>query len=461
MGMQAATAMATTGVGAGTGATAAYLRQYRARAGGLPGRGVKWLEAERAAGLARFAEVGFPSERDEDWRYTGVKPILGKEFYGWNVGDLAEREVGGLDLDGAGLGVGGLDSHRLVFVDGVFVGGAEGLGEEGVRVAPLAEVLEGEEEAGRIEAALGGSFAGWREGQHGFRALNHAYSETGAVVLVEGGTRVGKVVEMVFVSRAGNGCAQPRNLVIAGEGSGVVVVERYVSVDDGEVTFTNSGSEVVVGEGAEVDYYLVQMQGKAAYQVCGVWAELAGGSRFSCRTITLGGALVRNDLAVALGGVGAHCDMFGLYQLEGAQHVDNHTTVEHRAEGCSSRECYKGVLGGRSRAVFHGRIQVQEGAQKTDAVQNNAHLLLSANAEVDTKPQLEIYADDVKCAHGATVGQLNADALFYLRARGIAEGEAMEMLRLAFLGEVLEEVAVEGVREAVEGRLAEMGGGGK
>ncbi len=436
-------------------ATAHYLDQYRAHAGTLPGRGVEWLQARRRAGLARFEQVGFPSRREEDWRYTAVTPITGKTFYAPDAaprGDLAGGAETETEPELEPPAIPGLQSHRLVFVDGLFAAkwsdppAAAG----GVIIDSLARVLEQRPEL--IESAFGTALPG---NQHGFTALNDAHSRDGAVLLLEAGARpvAAAPLELLFISRAKDGLAQPRNLIIAGKGSRANVIERHISLD-GHRAFTNSATEILLGEQAELDYYLLQTQSAAAFHVCGMWAKQARGSRFACRTITLGGALVRNDLGVELAGEGAHCDLLGLYNLGGTQHVDNHTGVIHAAENCTSRELYKGVLDQRSRAVFHGRIVVQPGAQKTDAAQTNNNLLLSRHAEIDCKPQLEIYANDVKCAHGATVGQIDADALFYLRSRGIDEERARALLTFAFVNDVVNEIKIDELKAALEDRLA-------
>ena len=221
-----------------------------------------------------------------------------------------------------------------------------------------------------------------------------------------------------------------------------------------DLSFSNSTAVFTLGDGAQLDYYLVQDQSDTSWQVSTIEASLSRDSRFSSRVISLGGALVRNNLGVSLDGPGGHCDMLGVYHGTGKQHIDNHTTMRHAAAHCTSRELYKGILDQRSRAVFHGRIKVDQDAQKTDATQANNNLLLSANAEIDTKPQLEIYADDVKCAHGATVGQIDETALFYLRSRGIGEKDARLLLTYAFLNDVLAEVEVEPLKVALESKLA-------
>ena len=418
-----------------------YIDQHRALAEALPGRGLDWLQAQRHAGLERFATIGFPTQRDENWRYTPTKSITTKKY------QSVSSATNDINIDA--LKIPALQSHRLVFVDGLF---APDLSDDkkltGVTVQSLSQVLESQPEL--IEAAFGSVMP---QDAHGFTALNNASCRDGAVVLLSAKAQVQTPIEILFIASAADGINQPRNLIIADNGSRASIIERHVSHADA-ASFTNSATEVIVNERAELDYYLVQDQSSVACQVGGVWAKQARKSRFSCRTITLGGKLVRNDLGVELVGENSHCDMFGLYHPLGAQHVDNHTTMVHAAANCSSREWYKGVLDGRARAVFHGRIVVQEGAQKTDAAQTNNNLLLSQGAEIDTKPQLEIYADDVKCSHGATVGRMDEDALFYLRSRGIDETRARALLTFAFVADIINEVAIAPLKDALENILS-------
>ena len=431
-------------------ATEHYLAQHQALADALPGRELDWLQAQRNAGLARFEEVGFPTQRDEDWRYTPVKPITAKKFHEVPPQQTAPQQTA-LQQDGdfKSLEIPGLQSHRLVFVDGLFAPelSDDGASGAGVVIESLGRALEERPEL--VKRELGSVTP--RE-RHGFTALNHAGSRDGVVLRLEDNAAPAMPVEMLFVSRARDGLAQPRNLIIAGKASKARIIERHVSLGD-HSTFTNSATEIILGEEAEIDYYLVQTQSPAACHICGIWARQWRASRFSCRTITLGGALVRNDLGVELVGEQAHCDMLGLYNPVGVQHVDNHTTMTHGAENCTSRELYKGVLEQRSRAVFHGRIVVRPGAQKTDAAQTNNNLLLSRHAEIDSKPQLEIYADDVKCSHGATVGQIDADALFYLRSRGLDEARARTLLTFAFVNDVVSEIEISELKEMLEDML--------
>ena len=426
-------------------ATEHYLAQHQALADALPGRKLDWLQAQRNAGLARFEEVGFPTQRDEDWRYTPVKPITSQEY------QPAQQQLISEPVSAAPLMIKGLKCLTLVFIDGLFSmqhSTSNGVAE-GVTVAPLSQMLNDRPEL--IEDSLGACLPKHR---HGFTALNESASRDGAVIILQANAEPNIPIEMLFIGdkQMNSTFAQPRNLVIAADGSKGKIIERYVSLG-AQKSFTNSVTEVMLGENAELDYYLVQTQSTTSHHVCGIWARQARASRFSCRTITLGGALVRNDLSVELADEHAHCDMFGLYNPAGVQHVDNHTTMTHGAENCTSRELYKGVLEQRSRAVFHGRIVVRPGAQKTDAAQTNNNLLLSRHAEIDSKPQLEIYADDVKCSHGATVGQIDADALFYLRSRGLDEARARTLLTFAFVNDVVSEIEISELKEMLEDML--------
>ncbi|MEA3291920.1 MAG: Fe-S cluster assembly protein SufD [Pseudomonadota bacterium] len=422
-----------------------YLAAQRAAAGALPGRQLGWLQAQREAALARFGETGFPTRKDEDWRYTNLRPLTGQPFdaAGETTPEIDSRQLDRLLIDG-------LESHRLVFVNGRYaaaLSAAEGL-PEGARLTSLAGMLA--EQPERLESTLGSLLPART---NGLTALNSAFSGDGAVLELAAGCRLEQPVELLFIAAGDAVLGQPRSLLLAGEGSRATVIERHVSLAD-EKTLTNSVVEILLERGAELDYYALQEQSTQAFHIGGAWVRQQVDSRFSSRSITLGGALTRNELRAELAGSGAHCDMLGLYVVSGRQHVDNHTTIVHDAEGCTSRESYKGILDQRARAVFHGRIVVRPGAQKTDSEQQNQNLLLSRDAEVDTKPQLEIYADDVKCSHGATVGQLDPGSLFYLRSRGIDEEGARTLLTYAFASDILGEIEVPALRHRLEAELA-------
>ncbi|NKB75965.1 MAG: Fe-S cluster assembly protein SufD [Gammaproteobacteria bacterium] len=425
-----------------------YTQQYHSLAENLPGNGVEWIKTYRNNRLSRFQEAGFPTTRDEDWRYTTVRPITNKKFT--SIGDIQVDRYALISSKVAEHSVMDFDSYQLVFVDGVLMTDFSELTAlgDGVQINSIADVLRQRPES--IQTYFDIDHA---EESNGFTELNRAFSKDGAVIELQAGVCLEKPLELLFLSFGDEALAQSRNLIVAHEGSKATIIERYVSAETG-YSLTNNLSEVVLDKKSEIDYYLVQTQSRDAYQVSGIWVTQASDSRFSCRTITLGGILVRNEIKIRMLGEGAHCDMFGLYSLSGKQHVDNHTTVVHGAPNCTSNELYKGVLNQRSRGVFHGRIKVEQDAQKTDAKQSNNTLLLSRDAEIDTKPQLEIYADDVKCSHGATIGQMDEVSLFYLRSRGIDESDARSLLTFAFVNDVLREVGIDSLKESLESILS-------
>jgi len=411
----------------------------------LPGAGSGWLDDLRDAGARRFSETGFPTLRDENWRYTNIRPILKQNFTpALAVGEPAEGE--GL----ADFPVPGLDAHRLVFVNGRFDRERSDMVSlpDGIVAIPMSEAVASGLEG--VRAWLGKCMTG--DGG-GFTDLNTAYIENGLYLQVERDCRMERPIELVFVgvSPAGQ-LVQPRNLFVAGEHSRVHIIERYVS-GDGHSHLTNAVTELVAAESSEVEHTRLQEEGAAAFHIGGVFMRLAGGARVVSNNAALGSLIARTNLHVALCAKGASCDLNGVYLGSGRQHIDNFTQVDHCAPDCRSNEYYKGVLNDRSRAVFHGRIIVREDAQHTDAQQQNRNLLLSGNAEVDTKPQLEIYADDVKCSHGATIGQLDDTAMFYLRTRGIDENSARGLLTYAFAADVINRISSAPVRDHLEGVL--------
>lgn len=402
----------------------------------LPGERVEWHANWRHGCLQRFADQGFPTLRDEEWRYTSVRPILSKRF--------APAEDSGLMPDSSAYRIEGI-AHTLVFVDGIMQGPAAPLGmDAGIRVDSISRVLENDPE--RIRPYLGKSA---EERAHGFSLMNNALYRDGVLVEIGQGVRSDAPLELLFVSRTDAALILPRILIVARNNSVARIVERHVS-ETGTSSLTSGVGELYLEPGAHLDYHLVESQSDSAFQVSGNWAYLSRDSRLDFHTTTVGGALVRNDLVIDMQEPGAQCNLMGAYCLSGRQHVDNFTTVVHSAPHCSSNEHYKGVLDRRSRAVFHGRIRVAPDAQQTDAQQANNTLLLSPDAEIDTKPQLEIYANDVKCSHGATIGNLDEQAMFYLKSRGIDGDKARLMLIRAFVDEVLEAVGPDSVQQHVK-----------
>jgi Fe-S cluster assembly protein SufD len=411
---------------------APYIEAQQAQASALPAAGVAVLDHSRSEALQLLGERGLPTQRDEDWKYTSIKPITRSRFSPAIPGnDCPEDFV-------AAAAIKDLDAWQLVFADGFYLphrSKTNGL-PEGVRVASLADALTKKPEsiADRLGSVMG-------EIPHGFAAMNSAFVGDGALVEIAPGVQLEKPVELLFVSGcSGEGLLSlPRNLVTLGVGSRASVIERHLSCGE-ERSLSNALTEIILEEDASLDYCCIQDQAERTFHVGGLFARVAGSAKLKATTATVGRAWVRNDARVNLDAKGAFASLDGAYLAFGRCHVDNHTHISHNAPECTSRECYKGVLGDRGHAVFHGRIVVQPGAQKTDSAQSNQNLLLSADAEIDTKPQLEIYADDVKCAHGATVGQLDEAALFYIVSRGVDPAAARRMLTQAFAAEVLETI---------------------
>ncbi|MEI8190274.1 MAG: Fe-S cluster assembly protein SufD, partial [candidate division NC10 bacterium] len=284
-----------------------------------------------------------------------------------------------------------------------------------------------------------------------FSALNTALMEDGAFIQIPRGTVLEQPIHVLYVSAPGAEpmATHPRTLIVAGENSQATVVEDHASLGDG-VVFSNGVTELVAGDGSVLEHYLIERESARAYVIRTLRSQQGRASNLTSHTLLLGGALVRRNIHPVLAGEGGECLINGLFMAKGRQHMDNYMRVEHLSPRCASRQFYKGVLDDQARGVFHGRIVVHKDAQKTDAKQTNMNLLLSEEAQVDTKPQLEIYADDVKCTHGATVGQIDDDAIFYLRARGIPEASAKALLLFAFAGEMLQRIKVEPVRRHLE-----------
>ncbi len=419
--------------------TNSYLQDFAGRNVGDGGDGPVWLQTLRRAAGERFAQIGFPTRRDEEWRFTNVSSLAEKPF------KPVSRESSALRPDGlAPFTYAGLTGPQLVFVNGHYQPGLsrlEGL-PTGVTVSALSEALKTDADA--VENHLGRQAAFQTQN---FVALNTAALEDGAFVHIPRNAVVEEPIHLLFVSSATDGptVSHPRTLILAGENSQATIVESYSGPAD-HVYFTNAVTEVVTGENAVVDHYKVQRESLKAYHIATLQVQLGRASNFSSHSIGLGGLLVRNDANAYLGGEGGECTLNGVYLANDHQLVDNHTAIDHAMPHCNSHEVYKGILDGHARGVFNGKIFVRLDAQKTDAKQTNQTLLLSNDAQINTKPQLEIFADDVRCTHGATIGQLSADALFYLQARGIPKDQARALLTYAFAGDVVNRIKVEAIR---------------
>ncbi|QKT04436.1 Fe-S cluster assembly protein SufD [Ectothiorhodospiraceae bacterium 2226] len=422
-----------------------YVEEFKTVEAGLPGRKASWLAALRRGALDQFAEHGFPTLRDEAWKYTDVRPI---EKRGFTLAGADTRVTEAALLPHLLRDVPG---YRLVFVNGRLAPGLSRLEQlpKGVTIANLARVLEDEPQ--RVEGLLGRHADGK---SHGFAALNLAFMQDGAYVHLARGAVLDAPLQVVYVaSGATDQAAYVRNLIVAEEASQGTVIESYVALEDAPY-LTNAVTEVVAEQGAVLEHYKLESEAAKAYHVAGLHVHQARDSRYTSHNVSGGARLVRNDITADLAGEGAECELNGLYLAGGRQHVDNQTRIDHRAAHCASREWYKGILDGHARGVFRGRVVVHPGAQKTDAQQANNNLLLSDDAEADSLPQLEIYADDVKCAHGSTVGQLDETSLFYLRSRAIDLATARSLLVYAFASDILERMKVAPVRQGLEAQVA-------
>ena len=411
----------------------------------------------RRRAFERFTALGVPTTRLEAWRFTNVAPIASTAFA---LAAPAEREAAKADTAPHALSLGA----GLTFINGRHVAPASDVSAlpAGVEVLSLADVLasDANETRAAVEAHLA---AGAGIENEAFTALNTALLHDGAVVRVAANTVVEQPIQLLFVTSPPPGgepvMTHPRVLLVVGENAQVRIVESYGGGDS--VYLTNTITEVIAGPSAVVDHYKLVREGPSGYHIGAMHVRLGRAANFSSHAVTLGGAIVRNDAQALLDGEGVECTLNGLYLANGSRLVDNHTTIHHAQPHCSSHELYKGILDGEARAVFNGKIIVAIDAQKTDAKQTNKALLLSEDAQINTKPELEIFADDVKCTHGATVGQLDEDALFYLRARGLGLEQARSVLIHAFASDLLNHIAIEPIRDRLDDLLlAQLPGSG-
>lgn len=403
-----------------------------------------WVLPVRKAGLARFAELGFPTVQHEDWRYTNVAPLVKlpfRPFYEASPNGAASEVL-------SRAAFGGLTGNRLVFVNGHYSGELSSLCPEshGVKIGSLALALSSD--SAFLEKHLG-RYADTQ--RNAFAALNQAFFLDGAFIHVPEGVTVEEPIQLVFISTAKQPGASvhPRNLIIAEANSKLTVIKSYLSAETAAYV-TNTVTELVAGDNAEVELLKYQDESAHAFHIATIHGEFSKASRVGVHSFALGARLSRNNIRTRLAGEGLECVLNGLYLTKGEQLADHHMVVEHAEPNCASHEYFNGILDDKSKGVFHGRILVQQIAQKTDAKQTNKNLLLSDDATADTKPQLEIYADDVKCTHGATIGQLNEEAIFYLRARGVGLETARRMLIHAFAGEIIERIRHQPAREELD-----------
>jgi Fe-S cluster assembly protein SufD len=397
-----------------------YLAAFERMERELAASGTPAVHRLRKAAAARFAELGFPGPRDEEWRFTPIAPLARIPFEP-ALRDRAEKSC----------------SLRVPHLP------------KGVIVCRLTEAMQ--KHAALVEPHLG-HHADWKK--QSLVALNTAFLSGGAFVYVPRGIVLDEPLFLDFLAgRNGHDHVwNHRALILLGENSQVKLVENYSGPTD-KAYFSNAVTEIVVGAGAHVDHYKVQREGDRAFHMAVMQVQVGRDAKFSSHSITQGGQWVRNEINAVFEDEGGECTLNGLYQASGEQLVDNHTLIDHAYPHCASHELYKGILDGKARGVFNGKIYVRQDAQKTDAKQTNQTLLLSDDATINTKPQLEIYADDVKCTHGATVGQLDAESIFYLRSRGVGLAEARSLLTYAFANDIVSRIKVASVREELERSL--------
>lgn len=420
-----------------------YFSAFKLFAKTREGRDPAWMTTLREKAAESFESIDFPTTRTESWKYTNITPILKSSF----------RQV--FDLDATEVSLRAIapstfeESRRLqlVFVNGLFSRELSNLTGVPDRVF-VGDFQDGAAEYGKLISKHLGVYADYRD--QAFTALNTAHIGEGAFVLIPEGLAVEKPIHLLFVSTGAEPTAShPRALIIAGKGSIATVIESYVSIGD-SVYFTNAVTEVVADEDAVLDHYRLQEESDRGFHIGSTEIHQERGSHYTSVSISLGAGLSRHDINAALAAENVETTIDGLYVTSGEQHHDTHSVIDHQKPHSVSHQLYKGILDDRSRAVFNGRVIVRQGALLTDARQLNKNLLLSSEAHVDTKPELEIFADDVKCSHGATVGQLEDEEIFYLASRGLPLDRARALLTYGFAEDVIRKIKLKSAREQLD-----------
>ena len=404
---------------------------------------VPWLELVRSGAIDRFEQLGFPTVHDEEWKYTNLAPLAKEsfqpavspvEFSGANIARFAYPET--------------KDAH-LVVVNGFL---REDLStRNGLEAVVAIDLFSAVADARYNKIARKYLARNANYHDNGVKALNTAFLQSGVFLWIPKNVKLETPLQITFLSNAtaANTASFPRLLVVAEENSSATLIESFVSTGE-ESHFTNGIAEIVLKDGARLEHYRLQNENRSVFHIATTAAELGRASSYDVTSINFGARLARHDVSVVMDHEGAECWVDGLYVAGANQHTDTHSVIDHKQPHCNSHQLYKGILDGNARAVFNGKIFVREGAQKTDAMQTNKNLLLSAQARVDTKPQLEIYADDVKCAHGAAVGQIDEEELFYLQARGLNPELGRSLLTYGFAEEVIGKIKIESIRSQLD-----------
>jgi len=409
----------------------------------LNGQSKTQLHDLRKKAISIFAETGFPTSHNEEWKYTNVQPIAETVFT-----PVYEYEKGLLNKDSLEkFAFSGFDCHKLVFVNGHF---AEDLSDS-IEISEKFKVINLSKAAISDEKGIKRLLSENTEiSMDAFEALNMAFMQDGAFIYFGEDFVASKPIVLLFISAGKNEekLIQARNLIYAEKNSKATIIEAYQS-QKAKNYFLNAVTDVILNENANIEHVKIQNETDSAFHFSSLNTSQETGSRLNSFNLNLGGKLVRSNISCALNGEGCDCTLNGIYIGNQTQHIDNHTVIEHKKPHCTSSELYKGIMNDQARGIFNGKIHVYPDAQKTNSMQSNSGLLLSETASIDTKPQLEIYADDVRCTHGATIGQLDDNALFYLQSRGIGVDKAKEMLITAFAGEVVEKLESDSLRNTI------------
>jgi Fe-S cluster assembly protein SufD len=417
-----------------------------------------WLTALREYGRVLFAQKGLPQQRLEEWKYTDVSALAQQHFTAPASAALTGKLLGEQNLREYLL-PSFAPPLRLVFVNGSY---SPSLSQNGVQQLP-----EGVE-IGNLDTAINqnhpllqqhlATYA--KPDENSFVALNNAFIEDGAWILIPKGVQLYEPVHLVYITTGSGkpGSCHPRNLVVAETGAKVSIIEEYIGAN-GNSYFNNPVTEIAIADNAEVEHYKIQRESTQAFHIATIEVLQGNASRYVSHNFNFGGQLTRNNIHSYLTGPGSSCTLNGLFMISGSQHTDNHTLIYHAAPHCQSSELYHGILDDKARGVFNGKIYVAPPAQKTDSQQTSRSLMLSNDAVIDAKPQLEIFADDVKCTHGAAVGKIDEDSLHYMRSRGISINEAWKILTLGFARQITQQVDLEPLKKAVEAFLVNRLGG--
>lgn len=424
-----------------------YLKNFEILESHSNGSTPDFIKEIKKQSLEKLIELGFPTTKVEDWKYTNVLPIVEKNFKPSNLVDywknktVIEQAKKLIESDQI---LNDLSSNQLVFIDGHFVEElSKTQSSDGFEILSIKRALKEKSDF------IANHFNKYSQIENGFNALNNLFFSDGIFLNVKDNLVEDEPFVVIFIqSGTEEQIINPRNLVIIGNNSKVRLIEAYLSLNQ-SLNLTNTITEIFIAENSFIEHYKLQNESNSGYHIGKIQTQLERNSNFTSHNLSFGGLITRNDINIVLDGEGAESHFYGLYFVKDNQHIDNHTLVDHSKPYCLSNEFYKGILAENSRGVFNGKIIVRKGAQKTNAYQSNKNLLLSGNAKIDTKPQLEIFADDVRCTHGATVGQVDDESLFYLRSRGIDEKSARSLLVNAFANDVLNNMTFELFRNKI------------